>query len=299
VNPKDTLIAGANGRYLRFKIELLSDETGKNTPLIKQLRVYFPRITYLRYLPETYQEDAKKRDFLERFLSLFETFMSHSEEQVVDFTKYLDPSSVPGKFIPWLSSWLAIAHDENWSLEKKRELIRQAARLYKIRGTPRIFRQIIKLFYGKSPIVVEPFQFNCIDNPEIKKQMKELFGFQELVDESVEDRPHRFTVVVPPRWEDPDSLLKTAEEVTAVERNTMQRIVDTEKPADTTGTLQVLEPWFYLDMHTYLGINTLLTKTEFVLGQTSVIGRDTVIDGKEKAGQLGRKSRIGIDLTLT
>lgn len=289
LNPVDALMTGVIGQYLRFKIELFSDETCKNTPLIKQLRVYFPRVTYLRYLPETYQENEKKREFLERFLSLFETFMSRSEEQISDFSKYLDPAAVPGKFVPWLSSWLAIAHDENWSLEKIRRLIQQAPGLYRIRGTPHILRQIINLFYGKTPIIVEPFQFRCIKNSDIIELMKDLFG----------SNAYRFTVLVPPRWHDPDSPLKKAREVTAAERNTLQRIVDTEKPADTTGTLQVLKPSFYLDLHTYLGINTLLTKTEFVLGKTSVIGRDTVIYDKEKAGQLGRKSSIGLDLTLT
>jgi hypothetical protein len=61
----------------------------------------------------------------------------------------------------------------------------------------------------------------------------------------------------------------------------------------------VLEPWFYLDMHTYLGVNTTLTKPSFILGKTSVIGRDTVLYDREEAGQVARKSRIGIDDTLT
>jgi hypothetical protein len=90
-----------------------------------------------------------------------------------------------------------------------------------------------------------------------------------------------------------------AKEVTEAERVTLQRILDTEKPAHTNGTLQVLEPWFYLDVHTYLGVNTLLNKAEFVLGKSSVLGRDIVIYDKEYDGQVERKSRIGRDLILT
>ncbi len=52
-------------------------------------------------------------------------------------------------------------------------------------------------------------------------------------------------------------------------------------------------------MHTYLGINTALTKPEFILGKSSVIGRDTVLDDFEHAAQVGRHSRIDIDTELS
>jgi hypothetical protein len=79
----------------------------------------------------------------------------------------------------------------------------------------------------------------------------------------------------------------------------MQRIIDTEKPAHTVGCLQVLEPWFNLDRHTYLGINTVLTKPQFILEKTSVLARDTAIYEKEPGGRVGEKSRADIDSILT
>lgn len=270
VNPADTLLSGAVGRYIWFKIQLLSDEAGSSTPLVQSLKVTFPRITYLPYLPETYQQDEEKREFLERFLSLFETFLSHSEEQIFSFRKYLDASAVPEGFIPWLSSWLAIAYDENWPPEQKRLLIRLAPKLYRKRGTPGVLSRLIEMFYAVTPVIVEPFQFRCIRDEDIKGLMVKLFG----------DSPHRFTVLLPPGWKDSRSPVKRAREVTAAQRHTLQRIIDTEKPAHTQGGLQILEPWFYLDMHTYLGINTVLTRPEFILERSSVLGRDTVISHK-------------------
>jgi phage tail-like protein len=312
-NPRDTLLNGACGRYIRFKLELFSDETCSTTPLLKHFKVYFPRLTYLRYLPGTFQEDEKKREFLERFLSLFETFMSAVEDQVDRFTRYLDTAAVPGGFIPWLSSWLTITQDENWPMGKKRLLLQQAPGLYKIRGTPRALSQMIELFYDMVPIIIEPFQFKCIDfdnsdensNEDNDEKCNKKYSYPELVKilYGIDPREgigsYRFTVLVPPKWEEPAGPLKKAKEATETQRITLQRIMDTEKPANTTGSLQVLEPWFYLDMHTYLGINTVLTKTEFVLEKSSVLGRDTVIYDKEQAGQVGRKSRIGMDFNLS
>jgi phage tail-like protein len=288
-NPGDVLLNNANGRYLRIRLDLYSDEDSRGTPLVKTLKIHFPRITYLRYLPETYQENEKKREFLERFLSLFETFMSRSEEQITNIGKYLDPAAVPEQFIPWLSSWLAIAHDENWPPEKKRRLISLAPELYKTRGTREAMRRIIELYHGGEPLIVEPFQLNCPENTEMNTLLLDLFG----------NDPYRFTVLVPPRWETPGPGVKNPIELTGIERGTLRHIIDTEKPAKTTGFMQLLAPWFYLDMHTYLGVNTHLAQNDFVLGKTSVIGRDTVIYDNEWAGQLERKARLGIDAILT
>jgi phage tail-like protein len=288
-NPGDVLLTGAAGRYFRFRLQLNSDETGSRCPLIEKLYLHFPRTTYLRYLPEVYREDESKRDFSERFLSLFETFLSDSERRIEEFTRYLDPSASPDAFIPWLSSLLAIAYDENWPVDKKRLLIRRAPMLYKKRGTRRVLMEIIGLYYGKKPIVLESFQFDCIEEPEILELIEKLYGTS----------PYRFAVLLEPRWQDETGLQKEAVEVTAAERRTLRRIIDTEKPAHTVGALHILEPWFHLDMHTYLGINTVLTKPEFRIGKSSVLGRDTVLEDREQAGQIERNSRIGIGFKLT
>jgi hypothetical protein len=81
--------------------------------------------------------------------------------------------------------------------------------------------------------------------------------------------------------------------------DTIKRLIEEQKPAHTCFGLKVLEPWFYLDMHTYLGINTTLTKPVFVLGERSVIGRDMSLDDKEQSGQVGRHARVGMDTKLT
>jgi phage tail-like protein len=288
-NPKDALLIEATGRYIRFKIELLADETGQNSPQIRSLKVYYPRDTYLRYLPGTYQEDDAGKDFLERFLSLFETFMQHSETQIYNFTEYLDSHTVPGPFIPWLSQWLAAAVDENWSDAQQRQLLQEAPQLYKKRGTGAVLARIIEIFYGTAPIIIENFQMDCIDSDEHRSMMEDLFSTD----------PYLFSVLLPPKWEDPDSEVKSAIIVSDTQRAALQRIIDAEKPAYTTAALHLLEPAVYLDMHTYLGINSLLSKNDFLLEKTSVLGRDTITYDSEDCAQVERNSRIGIEFKLT
>lgn len=288
-NPRDALLIDATGRYIRFKLELFSDETGQNTPLIRSMKIYYPRDTYLRYLPATYQEDETGKDFTERFLSLFETFMQHSEEQIYDFTAYLDSETVPESFISWLSQWLAVTVDENWSETQQRQLLREAPQLYKKRGTGAVLSRFIEIYYGKAPIIIEPFQMECIDNEEYRTLISKLFSTD----------PYGFSVLLEPKWEDPDSGEKRAVSICGTCRTALQRIIDAEKPAYTAGILHLLEPAVYLDMHTYLGINTLLSKRDFLLEKTSVLGRDTVTYGSEFSAQVERNSRIGIDFKLS
>ena len=78
----------------------------------------------------------------------------------------------------------------------------------------------------------------------------------------------------------------------------IQKIVEIEKPAHTKGSVRLLEPWFHLGMHTYLGINSQLNKQVFILGHSS-IARDTILNTMDNRGQIDIRSRIGIDTTVT
>ena len=346
VNFKDALILSSQGQHIWFKIELISDDLHTTSPKVKSLKVYFPRLSYLRYLPATYQEDEAGRDFTERFLSLFETFFSNHEEAIKAFTRYIDSEATPYAFLPWFSSWLAIAYDENWAEEKVRELIKKAPEIYKMRGTRKGIEEIIKIFTGEEPVIVENFHFRYQEGKAVIYKLKQeahrgdtslfLGDTPELRSEDVieigdgtnkefavisykegsvlqlrgkiasdynvgatvrkariaeilyGDCPYSFCV-----------LLKPSQVRTINEFNAVNRIISQEKPAHTIGGLKVLQPWIYLDMRTYLGMNTILTKPAFILGETSVVSRETVLDDREESGQIDLRARLSVDTKLT
>lgn len=333
-NPGDALLdgGGARGRYLWMKIALIGTEY--DSPEVKSLRIYFPRTSYLRYLPAIYQEDESSRKFLESFLSLFESFFVDIEEGIEGITRYFDPMGVPGKYLSWLGSWLAIEADETWTESKKRELIRRAPELYKMRGTREGLTEVLKLYLEREEVEgdrAEPSASWCeayrlerkalnrlVGNGYLTKEgrKKELAGYRELMVErmentgelfgifeyfqfmSVEDEepreiyrelfgcPHCFLVLVNP-FSLRDEELKT-----------VQRIVDSEKPAHTVGRVVELQPWIYLDGHSYLGVNTVLSRRKFVL-EESGLGKDSVLTELEEYGHLERKSRIGVDTVIS
>jgi phage tail-like protein len=286
-NPKDSLMFDAVGRYLWLKLSLSSNDN-LTTPVIYDIRAYFPRLSYLRYLPVVYQKNPQSKEFLERFLSLFETFFVQVEE--FNFTKYIDPRSTPDEFLPWLSSWLAIAYDENWPKNNFRKLIEMVPQIYKMRGTRRGIEKMLSLYLSGQK-ELDKLSSNLTDNDnddhkESRFMIVENFQLDLVKDNSEYMRlfcndPYTFCVII--NLFDIDDNKKLV----------IRKIVENEKPAHTVGNVVFLEPWFYLGSHTYLGINTILQESKFVLGDSS-ISRDTILNRKENSGSVGT-SRIGID----
>jgi len=294
------------GRYLWLKIDLYGNEN--ISPVVKTLTVFFPRVSYLDYLPAVYRDDPASKDFLERFLSLFESAFYEIDFTIDHITRYFDAYGAPPEFLSWLGAWLSISVDDNWAEDKKRLFIRDAISIYKKRGTREGLKDILKLFTGSEPYIVENFRAAeavkdelqlSIEAGDICKNTDALFlppdktivntdgGNKPLKDVLFGVERFCFCVLLKP------SLLGT------IKKETVKRILEEQKPAHTCYGLKILEPWIYLDMHTYLGVNTCLTRPAFLLGKSSVIGRDTILHDTEMSGQVERHSRMGIDTNIT
>jgi phage tail-like protein len=276
INPPDALIVGPTGRYLWLRLELGGN--GLASPQINQVQLYLPRLSYLRYLPAVYQENEASRDFLERFLALFETLFNQQESRIGNLTRLFDPLAAPVDFLPWLAQWLAAAVDENWPEAKRRQFLQQAAQLYKARGTRQGFAAQIELLTDQVPFIFEYFQMNCLTDPRGRVTYERLYG----------DDPFHFCILLKP------GQVRDDREYLAV-----KRLVEADKPAHTSAGVRWLQPWFYLDAHTYLEVNTCLTKPEMRLEERSVISRDSVLTEPHEAGQVGRRSRLGVDTEIT
>lgn len=143
-NPEDALLDDAEGRYLWVKLELIGNET--SSPRIESFSAYFPRRSYLRYLPAVYRENERSAAFLERYLSLFESTFVDIEEEIGSVSKFLDPNGIPSEHLLWLGSWLAVEADDTWSAVATRELIVRAPELYKKRGTAEGLLAMLRIY---------------------------------------------------------------------------------------------------------------------------------------------------------
>ncbi len=300
-------LKNSKGQYLWFKIYLLGNE--EDSPETKSVNLYFPRTAYIEYLPALYREDPISKDFLERFLSIFESLLYETDFSIENISRYFDALGSPPEFLDWLGSWLSATFDQNWTDDQKRRFILKAVDLYRKRGTRAGMEEVIELFLQQKPYIIENFQRKyskvrqqdiiSADNSTFDSEKDILFFPPEeatvkkkdgqevpLADVLYGKEPFCFCVLLKERID--DSTYRA-----------VKNIINDFKPAHTCYGLKMLEPWFYLDMHTYLGVNTVLNRSSFILEESSIIGRDTLLQDIEEAGQVSKKSRIGIDDKLT
>lgn len=304
------------GRYLWFKLILSGNEI--LSPVIKSITVFFPRTSYLDYLPAIYQEDSLSKGLFERFLAIFESIFFEIDFTIEHIGLFFEASGAPPEFLSWLGSWLAVSIDKDWPEDKKRLFIRNAVSLYKKRGTREGLEESIELFTGKKPFIIENFQASKVCTGNISQHCNKKKPILFPTTEKIFFPPKEYTVKICPDKIAGDEgkkvplinmlyraerfgfcVLLTDPDLDITAQSRIRRIIDEQKPAHTSYELKVLEPLFYLDMHTYLEINTVVTKPEFVLEKTSMIGRDTVLHDEEQAGQIERHSRVGMDILLS
>jgi phage tail-like protein len=131
-NP-DCLVQSAPGRFLRLRLTFNSD--GIRSPELRSLKAFFPRASYLQYLPAVYQEDEESRFFLERFLSIFQAEFDGLDQRINRLWQLFDPASAESKYLLWLAGWLALEINPDWEEATLRLRIKNAFKNYLLRGT--------------------------------------------------------------------------------------------------------------------------------------------------------------------
>jgi phage tail-like protein len=150
------LFRADTGRYLWIKL-VLSGLAPRAAASVREMRIYYPRLSYLRYLPAVYQADRTSRDFLERFLSLFETVFSGLEATIEQLPGLFEASRTPPEFLDWLAQWVNLGVEEGWPDSVKRRLLLAAPRLFAQKGTPAGLADFIEIIVGRRPVIRESF----------------------------------------------------------------------------------------------------------------------------------------------
>ncbi len=260
LNPLNSLFPEAKGRYLWIALELSGSWT--QAPVVRELELFYPRSSLLHYLPELYQEQGEQ-SFLGRFLALFGHFFRELHQEIDEMPYRLDPQLNEGEFLRWLAGWVGIAADESWDDELLRQYLQMMPQLYRIRGTREAMVQTMQLLTGKRPYILEHFQYkHLLHDPEWSESLQRLYN----------DMPYSFLVLVPPGTVHSER-----------EKDMLQRMLQAEKPVMTEAELVVLEPRIRLGGHTYLEINSVLSRpSRMSIDEQSVVSYDTVLtDGGE------------------
>ncbi len=239
-NPKDILLFGLKGRYLWICIEIISYE--EEPVSISSMKIEFPQVSFVDYLPEVYRKNSEADSFLSRFIGIFQSMYVDLEDDIDYIALKFDADRTTKDFLSWMSEWLSIKDASVWGEKRLRHLIKESVKIYKMKGTRKAVSKIVQEYAGIEPTIVEQFD---IKNNALYEQQK------EMVENLFGDNGYVFTVMIP------EAYVKDTE--TYVE---LMRIINSVKPIDSICNLVVLSDQMRLDHHCYMGINSFITKNE-------------------------------------
>lgn len=244
----EILLHGIRTRYIWFILRL----QGTFHAAITKIKVIFSKQSWADYLPDVYQMEQKSFSFLERYLGIFQDLYDGVSSQIQDVSCYFDPEVTKSEYLPYLAEWIGLLDSFLWESKKLRYLVGRLAKLYRWRGTVRYLEEILELYIGSRPFIIE--------NHQIWPFMTD-FRKQERLERLYGDSGFIFTVVI-------GLEAKIGREDLPV----IERIIENEKPAHMEGRIITLEPYIFLGWHSYLGMNSILSDFHSAVlnGQASI-----------------------------
>lgn len=308
---QDGLFLNASGRFLLLRIQMFGD--GAHSPTIREAKIYFPKLSLLRYLPATYQDDSIGRQLMDRFLALFESFSFDLEQQIAHLARHFDPGAVDEPFLSWLSTWLAISVDQNWTQEQKRQFVQKAYELYKKRGTLNGLQAMIRMFTGQSAIILEHFRLR---RPSVIRANSTV-GISTVVGKRALKKPvvgettriGKFGLnetEAPPQHPFQEdafdfTIILDTHALSDIQLRSLRHIIEQEKPAHTRCFLCTSSGAMKLGVRSFVNIDTTLVKgIPFMqLSKRSRLGLETLLGTKYPVkGTMGARSSLGVDTLL-
>lgn len=266
-SPLDFLIDQPPGRYLLLRLFMQGD--GQHTPVLRRVRLDFPRATSLDSLPPVYRDNPRAEDFSERFLSLFDAGVTELDTAVEQFPAALDVASVRGELLPWLAGFLDLVVDPAWEPERQRQIIAALPRLYRLRGTVTGLQLAIRLVFD-TEVAIQELAFErawgalgggtrlgsvrlfgksrarfALGRSSLSRAPIRSWGDPQL--DAASTGAYRFRVLVPPGR--------------LVSRLALQRLtglVESQKPAHTQASLRIGNNSLVLGSFAALGVDSVL-----------------------------------------
>nr|WP_042185022.1 phage tail protein [Kibdelosporangium sp. MJ126-NF4]CEL16460.1 FIG01130097: hypothetical protein [Kibdelosporangium sp. MJ126-NF4]CTQ90412.1 FIG01130097: hypothetical protein [Kibdelosporangium sp. MJ126-NF4] len=295
----DFLVDQPPGQYLTLRLTLTGD--GSATPVLRRIRLDFPRVTSADLLPPAYRQDPVADDFTERFLSLFDATMAEIDRVIERYPALLDPAGVPDRVLPWLAGLLGLSFEAGWDAETRRALVAAAPMLYRRRGTPWAVKEAARIVFGVCPVIEElaadrRWAHTGGSGPGLGSVR--LFGrsssrfriggsslggaplrtFGNPDTDPLTAHAHRFRVLLP---------------AGAADEQALRRLVERQAPAHTVGSVRVGGSGFVVGSRSTVGVDTA-----FVPLPPPVLGGDRPLrlgrDGVLRPGPRGQRRGVSV-----
>ncbi|MGD9731763.1 MAG: phage tail protein [Desulfamplus sp.] len=111
------------------------------------------------YLPAIYRENEDAKDFLVRFLKIFEDTLTPISELISQIHFIFDPKLTPSQHLPYLARWMGSSYLNDFSnkknIEQYRQLIPNLMNLYRKRGTKSFLEEWVRILTGRKITIEE------------------------------------------------------------------------------------------------------------------------------------------------
>ena len=300
----DFLVDQPPGRYLTARVRLSGDTS--TTPVLRRIRLDFPRTTSADFLPAAFRQDPAADDFTERFLSLFDASLAEIDRVIERYPALLDPAGVPDRALPWLAGLLGLSFEAGWDAATRRALLAAAPELYRRRGTPFALTEAVRIVFGATPVLHE------LANDRSFAQVRgttagvtapglgsvrlfsrattrfrlggsalgaaPLHAYGDPDTDPVTEHAYRFRLLLPSGTVDVDAL---------------RRLVERQAPAHTRGTVRTGEAGFVVGARSTVGVDTAFVPLPPpVLGGTHPLRLNT--DGVLRPGPRGARHGVNV-----
>jgi phage tail-like protein len=151
-----------------------------------------------------------------------------------------DYNRAPADFLAWLAGWVSLTLRQDWDDARKRDFIARAVQLYRLRGTRDGVAKFVQVY---TVLPVEIFEQTAAFQLGVHSQI----GVDTLLDGG---QPFFFRVKL--RLPAADHLLL------AQKKSIAMAIIDLQKPAHTSYSLDLETPQFQIGLQSTVGVDTLL-----------------------------------------
>ena len=255
VGASEDFIIDKEGRYLWLMLEFIASD---EAPVLKKLRVHMVGDHMVDYLPAIYR---KQGDFTKHFLSIFDSFFMDMEKSIYEIPARFDFENPESDLLKSLADWVLVDTarlPEQEIAERIRTVFSDYESLYTVEGVKRS----VKYLTGCDALIIESKDVNpnslACTNSELYRR---LYG----------ENPYKFFILL--------------EETAFAARAQMEQFLTRMRtliPANTEFELVLLKKCVQLDLHTYLGVNSLVSHyVPVVIDENTSIHYDTMIGGNE------------------
>ena len=267
--PWDLTLYAFSGRYLWFCLTFAN--YGREVMSVRDIRLEFPRVAFIDYLPQVYRGADSVNSFLARFLSVFQSPYVDLEDHMDQMPVRCDPAVAPPEFLRWLAESLAVPAQDLWQEERLRAFLRHAVELYRIKGTREALRQVIALYTGQEPLIVEQFQpASCPIWRRDGAALRRLYGTSR----------HTVTVLMQGAGWAPDDYAK------------LWKVIGAFTPVDAVCNLVFLNDEIILGQHCYLGMNSRIGRSRGLVLDGAAVSSAPYLDEYRTGGTTDEQSAV-------